>query len=266
MGVALHDSWAGNWSAAMNTDPSDYYYSYYNVPWFRAPPYLLGGLLGVLWQSHATLLLRWMQPAPVRFGMTIVAAGLLLATTYGLSPEMSTAPSTLTRAESAFYIAFAKPAWSLAICILSLLCFTRKAGLVGWVLERPLLGYVSKLTFAMYLIHPMILVLIWAADVSSRHFSYINYSILFIAALIVTLACALPVHLLIELPTANIEALLFRPGVPPTKVSLPSDDVEAQALALQIAPKRKEDLKQPLMDSGADGVPEPWAAEHPMPA
>ena len=79
---------------------------------------------------------------------------------------MQQVPSALytDRARGNAFVAFAKPAWTIGLTSLCMLCFARVGGAVQWFLEAPIFGYASKLTFTVYLVHPFVLFFICVGE------------------------------------------------------------------------------------------------------
>ena len=106
----------------------------------------------------------------------------------------------------AFFNSFIRPLWSLGLMILCLLGFNGQlhpwcgATILNWAGWDP----IAKLSFGMYLLHPMI-INVWFLSRSSK-FSYSHVDFVFLCAGIVTLTfiSALLVGILVEWPMSKI--------------------------------------------------------------
>ena len=202
-------------------DPTGVLYmsKYYYPPWTRIPCYLIGTAFGIFWRDHQEKASRFLQDRKIQTAIWVASACVLGSCVWGNADQLQTVPSQLSqnRARAMAYVALAKPAWSVGLAAVCALCFARVGGYVQWFLEAPIFGYLSKLTFTVYLIHPTILY-IWVRSITSPlHFSTINYSMWFIAVLASSSAVAFVMHVCLEQPTSNMLAILFAPGARPAK-------------------------------------------------
>merc|ERR1712070_98580 len=94
---------------------------------------------------------------------------------YGLSSGSSSVPGTTPQGWMDLYVTFSKPAWSLGLILLNLLCFTREGGVFQWILERPIFGYLGKLSYSMYLLHPTVLLVMFGGRTAPGHYSIVNF-------------------------------------------------------------------------------------------
>jgi hypothetical protein len=85
-------------------------------------------------------------------------------------------------------------------------------GLVQWFLEAPIFGYLSKLTFTVYLLHPTVLFIWIRSQTAPLHFNSVTYTANFLAILSFTSGLAFVVHLVVEQPTANLMGMLLGAG------------------------------------------------------
>ena len=131
----------------------DYTRQLYYKPWARAPPYLVGVLLGTLLHTH--------PPASIRIPFVARTVGTLLALfifggtlfgTYGPSNNNSFAPEV-----NDLYNATSRFAWALGQAWLVYLCMARQAGYVGSLINARFWIPLSRLTYSCYLIHPVLL-------------------------------------------------------------------------------------------------------------
>ncbi|GAB5364255.1 hypothetical protein AAMO2058_000954000 [Amorphochlora amoebiformis] len=244
--ASIAASWVIAWKHHLRFptfDQSEYFPFYYKPPWTRAPPYLIGLLMGIGYYEFKRL--RYSIPRKyhlsIQAGLGGLCAIIFGSTVYGTQHASSNVPSTEGYASNNAYIALAKPAWSIGLAAMLFLCFQNLAGPVGWILSLKFFQYVSKLTFCMYLLHPMILALIFFNRVYPIHYTHVNFSIFYISALASTAFLSLIVFLTIETPLANLQKSLMirmlpsKPGQRRVKTigtqqyAEPKDEVESKS-------------------------------------
>jgi len=214
-----------------------YMAKYYYPPWMRVAPYLIGTSFGILWRDHQVRATALLQQRSVQAGTWLLSAVLLGSCMWGNAGQFTQVPSGLytDRVRGDLFISLAKPAWTIGLALMCALCFARVAGPVQWILEAPMFGYLSKLTFTVYLLHPIML-FVWLKSLAAPiHFSIVAYSMWFVAILFTTTALAFVVHLTIEQPTANLLFILMAPRKRPTKDVQGKDGTDANAPAALLA-------------------------------
>jgi len=202
-------------------DPTGTLYmaKYYYPPWTRMAPYLMGTAFGLFWRDHQKRAIEFLQDKRVQLAVWLVAAVILGSCTWGNASALQEIPSKLytDRVRGDIFVALAKPAWTLGLGLVCMLCFARLGGVVQWFLEAPIFGYCSKLTFTVYLIHPTIL-FIWVRSITGPlHYSPSNYALNFLGILSSSAALAFVIHLCVEQPTSNLLSILMAPKKRPPK-------------------------------------------------
>jgi len=199
-------------------DPTGMLYmgKYYYPPWTRAPAYLIGAALGIAWRDCSTPATAVLQDLRAQCALWLLSASILGSCMWGNWDQLQSVPSELSQSpvRAVAFVALAKPAWAMGLGTLCILCFARVGGLVQWFLERELFGYLSKLTFTVYLLHPTVLFVYVRTLTAPIEYTALNFAFTFVAVLTVTTALALLVHLFVEQPTANLTSLLFTPSSP----------------------------------------------------
>ena len=107
------------------------------------------------------------------------------------------------------YIALSKPAWTLGLCILSILLFIGEAPLINMILANRLTAILGRLTFCAYLIHPSILYWIYFSSNYPNHFSDIWYATTFLSVVSSVFLLSALFHLAVERPVANLDRLFL---------------------------------------------------------
>ncbi|XP_070565068.1 nose resistant to fluoxetine protein 6-like [Ptychodera flava] len=194
------------WSTA--NDSLTYYVSsfyYYPKPWTRISTYLIGMFVGyrlVMTSCHYKInrilnIVCW---------ITAWAIGLaVLYGVYGIEHA-----SSLSRWVDILYMTVGRTAWGVAIGWLTFACLTGNGGPINSILAWKAWIPLSRMTYAAYLFHPMVITvylinrdrLIHASDVEMIHL-YVSWSVL-------SYCIAFVVSLMTEAPMIKLERVLLR--------------------------------------------------------
>jgi peptidoglycan/LPS O-acetylase OafA/YrhL len=140
-------------------------------------------------------------------------AGLFYAPVSHYAGAVATPQGPLwSRAGAVAWTTLARPAWAAALAGVLLLCALGRAGAVGALLAAPAWAPLSRLAFATYLIHPVVLGVTGLAARQLVDFSpdWIAGSFAQTAAL-ATAAAAL-LYLFVEMPCAALQRLALEPA------------------------------------------------------
>lgn len=237
-----------SWSAG-TFDGTDYGNKYYQPPWTRCPPYLMGAAFAIIWYRWSSEITHRVSTSCfLRFGLLGAAAFLLLSTVYGLAGDAGSLPTTTPTGWMNLYVTFSKSAWTLGIICLNILCFSRIGGAIQWLLESPIFGYLGKLSYSMYLLHPTILVCIFGVQIAPEHYSIVNFLRSYVAALALTTVGGFVLHLLVELPCGNLAQLLMASFRKPKQPPPPYSNDTAQQVVV-------EDLEEALLEDELPNSP-----------
>lgn len=81
---------------------------------------------------------------------TVSLAGLVSCLYAGFN--LSTT-NTTDRLSNGFYLGFNRPAWSIALCGLIILCVGGYGGPINAFLSHPIFQFLTKISYSMYLVH-----------------------------------------------------------------------------------------------------------------
>jgi len=179
----------------------------YKKPWCRTMPYLVG-----MWLAF------WMRgrgsKTPLKMSRMTVLLGWIIAflcgclVVYGMYPYNQRGPATWSNATAFFYSTFHRPVWALCLAWVVVACHYGYGGpingFLGWSAFSPL----SRLTYSSYLIHFVVLDLIWD-NMRPGHVSLLIFSWIHISTVVVSMSFAIVLNLLVEMPTANLDKLLL---------------------------------------------------------
>ncbi|GFR70558.1 nose resistant to fluoxetine protein 6-like [Elysia marginata] len=181
-------------------------YDLYISPYCRMGPYLAGMLCGYA--------LYYMDGRRVRLHRALVVLGwvasaaIALTVLYGLKDYFNGKEMSLHLA--ATYNALSRTAWGVSVAWVIFSCSTGYGGVVNTFLSWSVWVPLSRLTYVVYLIH-IIVIIVWGA--TSRSPFYIDdmtIVYLYLATLMATYALAFVFSLLFESPVMALEKLFFK--------------------------------------------------------
>ncbi|KAK3706696.1 hypothetical protein RRG08_019691 [Elysia crispata] len=181
-------------------------YDLYISPYCRMGPYLAGMLCGYA--------LYRINGQRVRIHWALVVAGwgasaaTALAVLYGLKDYFGGKEINLHVA--ATYNALSRTAWGVSIAWVIFSCVTGHGGVVNKFLSWSLWIPLSRLTYAVYLIHIIVLVLWGAMARSPFYIDDMTIILLYLATLMGTYALAFVFSLLFESPVMALEKVFFK--------------------------------------------------------
>jgi len=135
---------------AMYTSGGTFLDLYLDKPYVQAGPYFIGIATGLLiHRSSAT--------EPTRLGRWAQWAGWTISTFVSMALVFGMYKVELTGTLAWAYLCLGKTAWALCLAWVSWCCWLGKGGLVNWFLSLPAMKPLSRLSFCVYLIHPVII-------------------------------------------------------------------------------------------------------------
>ncbi|XP_043077858.1 O-acyltransferase like protein [Puntigrus tetrazona] len=172
-----------------------YFQYYYNKPYTRYGPYLLGVLAGIYMTTKKETLIKRQWQAVVGWLCSLSVMALLVGLAYVLR-DVPPYPS-LTRA---VYQGTHRSLWALALVWIILACEEGCGGFVDKILSLSLWAPLSNISFACYLIHPIIIILYNGKQETTMHYSDFNFFYLFLGHLLLTVSVGYVLTVLIEKP------------------------------------------------------------------
>jgi len=187
---------------------ADYTHIFYVSPAMRAPPYLLGILLGYL--------LYKIQDRPVNIPKPLVAflwaasAAVALAVVYGLVPYIKEKNvqeiDDLTRVA---YGSLNRFAWALSIAWVIFACIKGYGGFVNELLSWSAFGPLARMTYCVYLIHLNFIKIYFAYMRKPIFYTTFGHIQLYFGVLLTVFLLSFLLSLTIEAPFLNLEKLIF---------------------------------------------------------
>nr|XP_055036279.1 O-acyltransferase like protein isoform X3 [Misgurnus anguillicaudatus] len=172
-----------------------YFQYYYNKPYTRYGPYLLGILAGIYLTSKNETLIKKQWQAVIGWFSSLSIMALLVGLAYVLR-EVPPHPSL----PHAVYQGSHRTVWALALIWVILACEEGYGGFVDKILSLRLWVPLSNISFACYLIHPIIIILYNGKQETGVHYTDLNFFYLFLGHLLLTLPLGFVLTVLIEKP------------------------------------------------------------------
>ncbi|XP_025155567.1 nose resistant to fluoxetine protein 6 isoform X2 [Harpegnathos saltator] len=129
-------------------DPFAHYESLYDKPWTRIGPYLIGIVTG--WYLFRINCKADMKKVVVAFGWPLSLV-IMICIVYGLH-EANFGPTL-----SVLYTTLSHSAWAMCLAWILIACVTDHGGAVNRVLSWKYMYPLSRLTYCVYLVHPMLI-------------------------------------------------------------------------------------------------------------
>ena len=210
------------WSANLldGSDSAAYDRDFYINPFFRASPYIIGFIAAQLWHEKSRLWPNFgLRYKASTFISLLSVAIMAILPFWGISgyhkrPCLSyespfvnnDCGSGSSRIDLALYISFMRPIWGLGLAMLSLLSFNGQFNALGAssLLEWSGWNPISKLSFGMYLLHPLVGNLCLLGKTSKIRYSNIEMISAFASVSTLTFFLALVVGILVEWPLSKI--------------------------------------------------------------
>ena len=180
----------------------------YIKPYCRVAPYLVGLALGYVLFKKFRISIHWFVDWLVYLGLWLVAAGCCFSTVYGLYSSWH--GHNLSLAENVSYYMFSRFVWSLGLALMVFACHYGYGWVINDFLSMKVWIPLSRLTYTAYLIHPIIMTVIFAS--LRDPFTYTDYTIAVYAVAMVVLSfgAAGVVATFVEFPLSNLEMALFK--------------------------------------------------------
>ncbi|KAL3985267.1 Acyltransferase family protein [Acanthocheilonema viteae] len=178
----------------------------YQAPWIRCQVYVIGILVGYLFQTVKTLHIS--KLININCWIISLISGLLLIISlrdwigYDIVMDLSL---------RAFYSAFSKLAWGLALAYITVACFYGYGGPINDFMSLPVWKPLGRLTYCTYLTHLIVLIYMVCIGVNAFSFSSITHTFLVftIPCCIISWFFAYWLSILFELPASKLEMILL---------------------------------------------------------
>ncbi|VDM78442.1 unnamed protein product [Strongylus vulgaris] len=196
----------------------DFFSDYYEKPWTRCPPYLIGIAVGYFLASGKKPRLTRM----VQTSLWIVATAVALAALYGPHRYIKGADDW-SEAIRGTYNNFSRVGWALAVSWVIVANHLGWGGIVAQFMENPLWQPLGRLSYCAYIVHFFVIRYIFNLDDRPLHFVSVWHTYIYRVMPVVVVSYVLGFFwsCLFELPVAKLEKILTERFLPRKKM----DDV-----------------------------------------
>ena len=221
IGASIYFSFKYNWSAHLwdGADTVAFDRGFYINPFFRSSPYIIGFITAQLWHEKCRLCPNVGFTRAVSILLSFTSVSIMMCWTFFSSGAINMRPCQIWESPryancgsgwSAIHLAlfnsFARPMWGIGLGVMSLLCFNGQLNFLwsSTILTWPGWDPISKLSFCMYLLHPLV-INVWVLGGDDKYrFSIINLFFAFAGIVIITFTVAISIGILVEWPMSRI--------------------------------------------------------------
>lgn len=186
---------------------------YYDKPYTRATPFAVGILLGILFVDKE-LINYSLSYAKSRVVLAISVATIIAVVyvdyaNFRHQDNYHDGRGSFSAEQNAANQALGRLAFALALSCVTHLCVTQRGGGVNWFLSLQMWEPLGKLTYGVYLVHPIVIRAYYYQKVQLFHFDVFEQTMYFIAITVMSYALAMVLHIMVELPFASLTKLII---------------------------------------------------------
>jgi len=216
--LAYYETMKHGWSAHSFDGQwvTNYAIHYYTKPLYRIPVYCIGMLAAMAWNIKQKHFPSYKLPKGVVRLLLITSSTTILVLVFGFSSAYQNIPCKYTENSSdlcgsdwsiqsrATYNSLAKVTWAVAIAVITLLSGNNQGASIQTFLSHPVFRPLANVTFAVYLLHTLI-INVWALSRTQKlRYSHIDFAMTYIAVSFVSFICGMIITVLIEIPISKV--------------------------------------------------------------
>ncbi|XP_076473237.1 nose resistant to fluoxetine protein 6-like [Bombus vancouverensis nearcticus] len=167
----------------------------YIRPWCRIPPYLIG-------MATCHLLTKWNYKS--HFSKKSLIVGWSLAILCNCSILFGLANKNISLGLSVLYLALSRTCWALGIAWLVVACTTNNGGIVNKILSLDIFSRLSKLSYTIYLIHPVLVMSIYSVRNYPLLADEILFGAMFSMIVLISFIISIPLTAATEIPFMSL--------------------------------------------------------------
>ena len=180
----------------------------YEKPWSRIQPYIVGLALGYVLYKGIRLPFSHRLNTLLYLIMWLVIAVLLASPVYGLYSQAQ--GHVASTAENTIYTTFSRCSWGLGLALMVFACHNGYGNVINTFLSMKIWTPLSRMTYNAYLVHPIVLTVLYGQMQKSIHITDLTMATLTVGFVVISYAVAGVVCIVVEFPLSSVEMLLFK--------------------------------------------------------
>ena len=180
----------------------------YIKPWNRVSGYMVGLILGYILYKKVHFKFGRRKNIFAYLIFWAIAFVIFYWITYGL--YFTWHGHIPSKFENIAYVTFSRFGWTIALALIIFACHNGYGWFINSFLSMKIWTPLSRMTFNAYLMHPIVLTIVYGQFQTAMHYTDITIAIYAISFTVLSYSAAFFVCLCVELPLGTIEMALFK--------------------------------------------------------